>query len=50
MLGVGWAIGGPVGGGMLVYAITIGPIVHASLQRYRAEGGNDGAGRHTCTS
>lgn len=37
---VGWAIGGSVGVGTLLYAVTIGPIVHMSLRRFRHGGGD----------
>jgi uncharacterized membrane protein YczE len=32
---VGWLLGGPVGVGTLVFAVIVGPIVHASLDRFR---------------
>ena len=31
VLAAGWLLGGTVGMGMLLYALTIGPIVHATL-------------------
>ncbi len=31
-LGAGWALGGTVGVGTLVFAVTIGPVVHVTLQ------------------
>ena len=30
-LGLGWALGGTVGAGTILYAVAIGPIVHATL-------------------
>ena len=31
VLGVGWLLGGTVGIGTVLYALTIGPIVHVTL-------------------
>lgn len=46
VLGAGWALGGNVGVGTVLYALTIGPIVHLSLPRcaVRRGAGPDGSG------
>jgi uncharacterized membrane protein YczE len=33
VLGLGWALGGTVGAGTLVFAVSIGPLVHVCLPR-----------------
>jgi uncharacterized membrane protein YczE len=36
VLGAGWALGGPVGVGTLIYALVVGPLVQACLRWLRA--------------
>ena len=35
VLGVGWLLGGTVGVGTLLYALTIGPIMHVTVPALR---------------
>jgi uncharacterized membrane protein YczE len=35
-LGVGWALGGTVGFGTIYFALTIGPVMHLAMPRFRA--------------
>lgn len=48
VLAAGWVLGGTVGIGTVLYALTIGPIVHLTLPYFavRAENRNSGAGKH----
>ncbi len=41
VLGVGWLLGGPVGLGTVVYALTIGPLVHTMLPWFTVDLGLD---------
>ncbi len=38
VLGIGWALGGSVGVGTLLFAVSIGPLVHRALPRLALPG------------
>jgi uncharacterized membrane protein YczE len=42
VLAVGWGLGGTVGVGTILYAVTIGPIVHVMLPLFTIRGGDGG--------